>query len=262
MLLEQELIGRGAATQADLFDLSAKLLRTLRMLRPHKVVGFDKIRIGAHGDGGYVCLNDFEGLDTALSLGINDNVSWDSDVADRGLTIYQYDHTVDAPRPDDPRMVFHRTMICPEASDNAETLGSLIRRHDKDRDRPNIILKIDIENWEWPVFDAIDPALLARVSQIVGEFHAFEFMDYEEWSSRAERVIRKITDKFALIHVHSNNYAAFSVIANIPVARVMEFSFVNRAMYRVASTDEVFPNELDAPCDPNMPENQLGAFRF
>ena len=262
MLLEYELANNGVATQADLFGLSAKILRILRMLRPHRAVSFCKTRIGAAGDGGYVCLDDFTGLDTALSLGINDNVSWDSDMADRGLTIHQYDHTVEAPCAHDSRMIFHRTMIGPETGDGVETLAALIRRHDRGEDRPNIILKIDIENWEWPVFDALDPALLSRISQIVGEFHAFEFMGYAEWSDRAERVIRKITEHFSLIHVHSNNYAAFSIIANIPVPRVMEFTFVNHDIYQVLPSDETFPNELDAPCDPNMPENQLGAFRF
>jgi len=70
---------------------------TLRLLRPHAVEGVKKLRLGSPYDGGYVVLDDFRGVDTAFSLGIEKNATWDLDVAKRGITVYQFDHTVDAP---------------------------------------------------------------------------------------------------------------------------------------------------------------------
>ncbi|MGX8009145.1 hypothetical protein ACVDG8_009075 [Mesorhizobium sp. ORM8.1] len=55
------------------------------LLSPMAVTGVSKIRIGSQTDGGYVMLDDFVGVDGALSFGINDEDSWDVDIANRGL---------------------------------------------------------------------------------------------------------------------------------------------------------------------------------
>jgi hypothetical protein len=39
---------------------------------------------------GAINLDDFSDIDTAISLGIEQNASWDLDVAARGLTVYQF----------------------------------------------------------------------------------------------------------------------------------------------------------------------------
>ena len=49
-------------------ELQVEILNLLRHFTPRKVVGFDKIRVGRCGDGGYVLLNDFAGVETALSF--------------------------------------------------------------------------------------------------------------------------------------------------------------------------------------------------
>jgi hypothetical protein len=57
---------------------------TLRLLRPYAAKGFKKARFGSANDGGYVHLDDFRGVDTAFSFGVEQNASWDVDVAERG----------------------------------------------------------------------------------------------------------------------------------------------------------------------------------
>jgi hypothetical protein len=262
MSLEHDLVAAGPAPPQDQFEVARDVRTILRMLRPHKVNGFSKVRVGSRNDGGYICIEDFQGLDTAFSFGIEQNPSWDMDVADRGLTVHQFDHTVEAPCPDDSRMIFNKKMISDVSNDESESLDALIRRYDRGRERPNIILKLDIENYEWMVFDAIDPELLARVAQITGEFHAFEWMSYPVWRRRTQRALKNITDKFALVHVHGNNHAAINKIANITLPNVMEFTFVNRQLYDLDYSDEVFPTPVDAPCNPLVPDIFLGCFRF
>ncbi len=111
MTLEQELREAGPPPTQDPFVMAREVRSILRMLRPHRAIGHEKVRIGSSHDGGYICLEDFVGIDTAFSFGIEQNVDWDDDVANRGLTIYQFDHTVEAPRPDDRRMIFEKKMI-------------------------------------------------------------------------------------------------------------------------------------------------------
>lgn len=68
----------------------------LRPLRPYDLVDTPRIRLGRNFDGGYVMADCFDDVEAAYSLGINDDVSWDFDIAMRGIDVYQYDHTIDA----------------------------------------------------------------------------------------------------------------------------------------------------------------------
>ena len=243
-------------------ELHAQIRHTLRLLRPMKAKRINKARFGSPNDGGYVHLEDFTGLDTAISLGINDNISWDLEMAARGLTVYQFDHTVDDPAPEDPRMVFHKTMIAPEAGEGRDTLEAIVQRWDKGNEQPNMILKMDIEDWEWVVLEATSLEAISRFSQITCEMHYFEAIGDLRWRQLFFRGLRKLSKFYAPIHIHANNYAALSVIANVPVPNVIEVTFANRAVYEFEETDELFPGPLDAPCNNNRPDTFLGSFRY
>ena len=64
------------------------------LIVPKNVVGKKKILIGAKKDGGYVLLNDFKNIKIAYSFGISNNIHFDKDLADKGIDVYMYDHTI------------------------------------------------------------------------------------------------------------------------------------------------------------------------
>lgn len=244
------------------FATQEEIKNILRLLRPYAVNGFCKARFGSSHDGGYIHLDDFRGVDTAFSFGIEQNASWDVDVAKRGVTVYQFDHTVDAPIAGNPRLIFERKKIAPDAGPESESLLSLINQHDKQNAQPNILLKIDIECGEWAVFDSTPPEMLNRFSQIVGEFHYLQGLSDVHWRRLLARVFKKLSNAYAVVHVHANNYAGFSNVANVIVPNVLEITFANRSIYSFSETDEVFPGPLDIPNDPSHPDIHLGTFRF
>jgi hypothetical protein len=250
------------AEPASEFETQDEIKRLLRLLRPYAVEGFSKARFGSPYDGGYILLDDFQGVDTAFSFGVEQNASLDADVAKRGVTVYQFDHTVDAPITDNPRLIFARKRIFTEAGPESESLSSLIEQHDKQNTKPNILLKIDIENDEWAVFDTTPPEILNRFSQIVGEFHYLQGLSDVHWRQLFTRVLEKLSDAYAVIHVHANNMGGFSNVANVIFPNVLEITFANRSMYSFSETDEIFPGALDAPNDPSRPDMHLGSFRY
>lgn len=71
-----------------------ELLRSL--LKIKKIVGKNFVRIGNHNDGGYLMIDNFQKSGVAYSFGINDDVSWDTDMVNRGYEIFMYDPTIDA----------------------------------------------------------------------------------------------------------------------------------------------------------------------
>jgi hypothetical protein len=178
------------------------------------------------------------------------------------VTVYQFDHTVEAPVIDNPRLIFARKKISTEAGPESESLSSLIKRHDKQNANPNLLLKIDIENDEWAVFDTTPPEILNRFSQIVGEFHYLQGLSDVHWRQLFTRVLGKLSYAYAVIHVHANNIGGFSNVANVIFPNVLEITFANRSMYSFSETNEIFPGPLDAPNDPTRPDLHLGSFRF
>lgn len=243
-------------------ELGNQIRTVLRLLLPQQVVGQRKKRFGRANDGGYVHLDDFRGVDTALSLGVNDDVSWDRDVADCGLKIFQFDHTVDDPSPDDDRMIFSKIMIAAHPGAGCATLNELVAAHDKGANSPNIFLKMDIEGYEWPVIEETDQHLLGRFTQIACEMHLFEHLPSLEFRQGFYRSLRKLNLSYAPIHIHANNHAGYSIVAGVPIANVLEVTWANRSIYSFRDTEEVFPTHLDQPCNASAPDHFLGSFRF
>ena len=101
--------------------MQGKLLDFLSQFTPRGAVGRAKIRVGNQtGDGGYVMLDDFEGIVGALSAGIGRDVSWDQDIAGRGIDVYQFDGTITEPPATHERFRFFRRMIASTATDVSE----------------------------------------------------------------------------------------------------------------------------------------------
>jgi hypothetical protein len=237
------------------------VLDLMTCLTPRRPVGVEKIRLGRPGDGGYVMLDDFAGVDAALSYGIETDVSWDSEIADRGIDVHQYDHSVSGPPVTHERFRFFRRMLAGVATEACETLGTTMALLPTGA-AGRLILKIDIEGAEWEVFDAATAEELAQFSQIVGEFHGFSGAADAAWRETAQRVLLKLREQFDLVHVHANNFGGLHVVANVPVAEAFELTFANRAIYRTEPSDELFPTPLDQPNWDERPDIFLGTMKF
>ena len=80
--------------------------RALDLLSPMDVPGVPFVRRGRDGDGGYVQLDDLGTVHAAYSIGIGSDVSWDVAMADLGVEIWQYDHTIARPPQSHPKFHF------------------------------------------------------------------------------------------------------------------------------------------------------------
>ena len=251
---------QGAELEAA-FEAQRRILRLAAVLEPRRAIGFEKIRIGGPNDGGYVMIDHFSDVAAAYSLGVGPDVSWDVDIAERGIKVYQFDHTVDGPPQTHRMFEFAKTQIVPETGLRGESLTSLVaaRGHDPDL---SLILKCDIEGDEWAVFDAAPDSLLGRFSQIVCEFHTFGGVASDLWYARAYRVLRKLRRQFEVVHVHANNYCPIYNLGNVAFPDLLEVTFVNQKYHTFEETDEIFPTPLDSPNRPDRPDIFLGPFRF
>jgi FkbM family methyltransferase len=242
--------------------LQAEILKILRLLEPKKVVGHKKIRVGSVDDGGYVQIDDIEGISHALSFGISDNDSWDLAMAESGVPVEQFDHSVENAPSNHPLLQFHRKIISVDARADSATLPDLTAEHSKSASTPDLILKMDIEGCEWEVFDQAPGGTLSHFSQIMCEFHDFSRLTNFEFRDCARRVFEKLDKYFAPVHIHGNNCAALCNVCNIPLPDVIEITFANRGRYTFEECNETYPTPLDAPNAISRPDFALGTFKF
>jgi hypothetical protein len=217
--------------------LSGQLAALFGFLKPQKVVGFEKIRLGSKGDGGYVMLNDFASISGAYSLGIADEVSWDLEIAGRNIPVEQFDYSINKSPVHHPLFKFSKRKI--------SKIGDILTGKPTGR-----ILKIDIEGSEWDFFANATPEELASFPQIVGEFHHFSLYYDSDFQRVAFRALQNLNRTHQLIHIHGNNGAPAFYADKMPVPDLIELTFVLRSQYRFESTGETFPGPLDSP---NLP---------
>lgn len=234
----------------------------LRLMAPVSVVGFSKCRVGASNDGGYVMLDDLRPVEIAYSLGIGPDVSWDLDMAERSVDIYQYDHTVAATPVTHPRFrhfqigITHDDSLSPDLN----RLDTILRRNGHAQ-RRDMVLKIDIEGHEWDALDALDDAVLGQFRQIVAEFHGLQLLGMPQFRQRAHRLFSRLRQQFEVIHVHGNNFSGMPDVDGIPVPDCIEVSLVRKDLYSFAPSAEVFPGQLDLANDSSRPDLALGSFQ-
>jgi hypothetical protein len=241
--------------------LQEEILTVLRLLEPRKAADHAKIRVGTVGDGGYVQLDDLNGISHAFSFGVSDNDDWDVAMANAGIPVQQFDHSVACAPSTHPLLHFHRKMISISSGPDTATISDLVAEHSK-LATPDLVLKMDIENGEWDVFDHTPGPVLAKFAQIVCEFHNLSHLTGSVFRSRAHRVFEKLSKYFVAIHVHGNNCSRIANICNIPVPDLLEITFASRARYTFIENNETFPTPLDAPNCAKTASIVLGTFRF
>jgi hypothetical protein len=235
----------------------------VRMLRPHRLKGATKVRIGRHFDGGYTMLDRFEGIEVAYSLGINDEISWDLDMAQKGIKIFQYDHTIERLPYQHPLFNWKRIGIVGKAGEaaNLATLESLIEANGH-RENHNMVLKCDIEGAEWDMLMHTPNAVIGQFSQIVMELHNLDDVCDDGAADAVRKAIGNLYASHRVVHVHANNYGGIGVVGGYPVPCVLEVTLARRDMGEFEASDESFPTVMDMPCNKEAAEIYLGRFDF
>ena len=238
------------------------VLDILSLLTPYDVPGERKVRVGPANDGGYIMLDRLRPDQNVLSYGLGWDVRFEYDLAERGHTVFMFDHTIERPALAHERFRFVREGIAasPKPDEGLSSLEDHTRR--LAAELTEMILKIDVEGAEWDVLATAPGTLLDRFEQIVCEFHAFHLLGEATWRSRAARALRNLNQRFTLFHVHANNCAPISVVSGVPVATVLEASYIRSELVERQGSTRFFPTFLDAPNNPRARDHLLWFFPF
>ena len=213
-----------------------------QLLKPKEVLGKNKVRIGAEGDGGYVLLNDFENIKFAYSFGISSEISFDKALADKNIDIFMYDHTIE--KLPFFNMKFHWKKIGlvekKEKLVNMKTLDELIKENAHENEK-NMILKIDIEGSEWNILYELNYEILIKFKYIIIEFHFLV-----GFKSLFEKVFKKLSETHQIFHLHCNNCASVVNIDGNNICFALEVSLIIKENNSFLKSSELYPiNNID-----------------
>lgn len=208
-----------------------------KLLHIYGVNGYQLVRVGGRHDGGYIMLDDFEKIRLAYSFGISNDVTWDRDIADKGIDVFMYDHTIAGLPMDHERFHFFRKGIAEVDRVDVQlySLKTLIYENSHEKEK-NMILKMDIEGAEWDVLEGMESDILKMFDQIVLELHNMTDMDD---ASRVKRILNKLNITHAVVHVHGNNWSSALSYSQGIMPASLEVTYVNRDVYSVKEIEEI-----------------------
>ena len=256
MWQEEIIASRERATASYVYSYIKKMRDMLKVMEVMEEKNA-YCRVGRAYDGGYIMLEDFKHSSIAYSIGICDDVSWDRDMADRGLEVYMYDHTIDGLPEKNEK--FHWYKIGLTGTYNKEipylkTLPMLLEENGH-TDKNGMVLKMDIEGAEWDVLAKLDRAVLSRFSQLVFEFHDLNNLAMESVMTSA---LKNLNEVHQLVHVHGNNWEGYKMADGLVLPDALECTYLNRKEYNFCTSEKFFPLVIDQVNNPCKPEIVLG----
>ena len=143
-----------------------------QFLCPKEVKGKTRILLEEIKDGSYVMLDDFENIKIAYSIGINNIVQFDKALADRGIDVYMYDHTIDKLPYENDKFHWKKIGLGVNSikDNNLLSLEEMLKENGHLQEK-NMILKIDVEENEWNPLNEISENILYQFKYILLEFH-------------------------------------------------------------------------------------------
>ncbi len=225
------------------------------LLKAMDVKDKDYIRVGEDADGGYILVDSFDSLEGILSIGIGYEVGFDKHFADKGIDVYMYDHTIDQIPVDHDKMHWKKIGVCGKSmkADNMQTLGEMVQEHKGKR----MLLKMDVEGFEWDVLSGLAENELQVFDQITMELHGM--LEY----SLKDKIISSLENlnkTHQLVHVHANNAGTMLMFDNWVLPNLLEVTYVNKNNYQLIPNKRFFPTDKDNRNVSLFPEIQLGTY--
>ena len=212
------------------------------LITPKEVLGRKRVLLGDKHDGCYVLLNDFKDVKIAYSFGIHTNIQFDKALADRNIDIFMYDHTIKSLPYQNPRFHWKPIGLCGMKTKNnkLKNLEQLILENGH-LNEENMILKIDIEEWEWESIIDLKEETLNKFKYIAIEYH-FKDENIHNYNQLYYNVIKKISKTHQSFYARCNGDRSLKVnFGYNRICRIMEVSYIIRKNNMFKNDETIYP---------------------
>jgi hypothetical protein len=228
---------------SEKYSFFLKMRNLLKVMRVREIETGGYIRIGKDHDGGYIMLDRLSKEQIAYSFGISDDVSWDMDMANRGIDVYMYDHTINSLSEQHGKFHFQKIGISDKDSENVLSMETILAQNGHQNNN-NLLLKMDVEGAEWAFLNSTSSDVLSQFAQMTFEFHSMTSMEMESIIISA---LEKLNKTHCPIWIHGNNAGIVNNAKNILFPSLLEVTYIRRTDYNFEKSSISFPMELDMP---------------
>ena len=210
------------------------------LILPKEVVGKKRILLGRKADGCYVLLDDFKNIKYAYSFGIYRNIQFDKALADKGIDIYMYDHTINSLPYENPKFHWKKIGLCGirRHNPNMKNLEQLIAENGHNNEK-NMILKMDIENWEFESLIDLKEETLNQFKYIAIEYH---FKDQNSDNNLYYNVLKKIAKTHQAFYARCNgDRDKFAKFGLNRICHIIEVSYIIKKDNIFRKDETIYP---------------------
>ncbi len=238
-----DFLGLGGAYPTALTgkDELVKLIRKLRPISP----GIDLIRIGPEGDGGYLVPDDLDGIEACFSPGVAGISEFEKECAERGMKVFLADKSVAGPSVEHEKFSFIKKFVGATTSDDFMTIDDWVETS-LPGTTSDLLLQIDIENYEYETFLSLSRTTMKRFRIITGEFHQLDVLWSRPFFELASSAYAKILQTHTCVHIHPNNFMGSLKKNGLEIPRVVEITFLRNDRVKSRSFATEFPHPLDS----------------
>lgn len=234
-------------------DSKAWIGRFIEALTPYQFLEFPLERLGSTHDGGYVLPSpDVCKLSGVLSIGVGDNNDVDVVLAESGLQVHAWDHTVSKLPREDSRITFHQVGLGNQGSPSHLLSFDEIVVESFGKDSSGLLLLLDAEGAEWQALSSCEASALERFDVIAIEFH--ELGDLLIDPDMKLSVLERLGRYFAPVAIHGNNHSAEWKLDDLTLPDALEVTYVRRTLLSSQGKVGNCSKKLFSPCCPDLPE--------
>jgi hypothetical protein len=205
-------------------------------------------RFGGLGDGSYVLPQKYVTKGTYLiSGGIENNNELEISLANLGVRGIQIDNSINQAPKSHKNLEFRKVTISDSDSQTETTLSSLMKLDKRERGG-RLIVKLDIEGYEWKTLAALTKSELASIDCLILELHNLSLISNSEQGKEILEVLGKIEAAgLRSIFCQANNGCLTYVLGGTLIPDNMEVTFIKmKATRRLRISDLVLLKSIQS----------------
>lgn len=226
-------------------------------LRP-VVTEHDLIRVGGDGDGGYLIPDDLDGVEICFSPGVDRVATFEQQMIDRGMTVFQIDASIDDTPLKHERNHFERKFLGIQTRGDFITLDDWVNQK-APAPTGDLILQMDIEGAEWLTLAQVSEETLLRFRVIVLELHDLTLAVQPTSTDCMTPVLERLGTYFDVVHVHANNYGRVMPTKKVDMPDALEVTYLRKDRSTVRTPLDVREHPLDQDNTTAFPPVNLAA---
>ena len=224
-----------------------EVLDLCERLRPQDN-GYELIRVGGYGDGGYLIPYDVSDISECFSPGSNKLSNFEREIADRWqIKSFICDSNNEKPSDLSTFQDFMGAWVGPATDDEKYiSLSDWVEK--KSQTTGDLMLQMDIEGAEFLTIMAASTQLLKRFRIVVIELHFLEALK-NKWAFDLIYLpfFNKILREFDVVHLHPNNCCGTWNYGDFEFPRIIELTLHRKDRSKQLHPKSISSHELDAP---------------